>query len=389
VTARQRHLPMRDVLARIRHPPLREPAFWAVQVMVLLLAGLHLLVDLRASLENGSFPTGVPVGLLLVPVGYAALRYGLSGSAATASWATLLWLPDLALPSGRGHPGDDLVELALVLGMAVFAGIYVERERLERARAEALEADRHTSERRFAAELVRLQEQERRRIAQELHDDPLQRLIQLARHLELADGSPARPDGPASLAGIREELLDAVNSLRESTRGLRPAGIDELGLVPALRGLLAEAEAESGVQGDLEVTGGIVRAASEVELGLFRIVQEAVRNVVRHAGATRLRILVTFDDEVLSVEVFDDGRGFDPETVRLHRDDHFGLLGMSERARLLGGDVELRSVRGEGTWVTATVPLPWSGAVAPEDGAVPGEHSSGLGEVSTRIPPAI
>jgi hypothetical protein len=118
------------------HPPVREARFWVIQAMVLLIAGVHLLVDLDVSAETGAFPAGLPVALLILPVGYAALRYGLTGSAATSIWATLAWLPDLLLPRDQGHVGGDLVNLALVLGVALFFGQHIEVERLAHARVQ-------------------------------------------------------------------------------------------------------------------------------------------------------------------------------------------------------------------------------------------------------------
>ena len=122
-------------IGRVLQPPLRDPRFWLVQVVVIGLAAAHLIVDIISSPESSAFPSGLPVGLLLVPVGYAALRYGLSGSVATAVWATVLWLPDLLLPNDRGHSYDDLTELALVIAVAVFVGYHIDGERSERYRA--------------------------------------------------------------------------------------------------------------------------------------------------------------------------------------------------------------------------------------------------------------
>ncbi|HLW45384.1 MAG TPA: PAS domain-containing protein, partial [Acidimicrobiales bacterium] len=133
-------------LRRASHPPLRDWRFWAIQGAVVLLAGLHLLVDLHTSVEAGPFPGGVPVALLIVPVGYAALRFGLGASAATGLWATILWLPDLLLPLNEGHAPSDVIELALVVVVAIVFGEHIEVERLAHARVEAATAERLTAE---------------------------------------------------------------------------------------------------------------------------------------------------------------------------------------------------------------------------------------------------
>ena len=128
---------------RAAHPPIHELPFWVIQLMVLTIAVLHLLVDMHFVVATSAFPAGVPVTLLIVPVGYAALRYGLAGSAATGTLAIFLWLPDLLLPPNQGHIGGDLVDLLLILVVGLFFGQRIDYERLafarsERATAEAL-----------------------------------------------------------------------------------------------------------------------------------------------------------------------------------------------------------------------------------------------------------
>lgn len=462
--ARTPRIPLREILGRVFHPPLHDRAFWAVQTMVVVLACVHLVVDLHSSLAPAPFPTGVPIDLLLVPVGYAALRYGLSGSAATAVWAVLLWLPDFALSDDRGHPYADLVDLAIVVAVALFVGVEIERTHLERARAEAAEVDRHAAEvhyhqlfdtnaspillvdpegvvaeanpaavalwgaaigsgtkallglgsenlvegrspqtlrlepeigeerayrlsvsrlkaagggslrqvvledvtaehlaeteaRTWASEVLRAQEEERRRIAREIHDDPLQRLVQVARRMETL-GSPAYSAEEAGrLGAARRELLDVVARLRDVTRGLRPPGLEQLGLVAAAVGLLVDIEDEEGITAEFAVTGEVVRGAPEAEVGLFRILQEAVRNVVRHAHATWLSVEFAYGKGAVHVVVTDDGRGFDQAGAGPVAGSHLGMLGMRERASLLGGRLEVRSAPGHGTVVEATVPL--------------------------------
>lgn len=456
-------IPVRDIFVRALHPPLRDRAFWAVQAMVVIWAIVHIEADLR-SFANGILPTGAPIDPLLIPVGYAALRYGLSGSAATAVWAGLLWLPDLLLSDHRGHPDQDIVQITVVIAVALFVGLEIERAHLEQARAEAAEAERRAAElhyhqlfdtnaspillvnsdgvvaeanaaaaglwagvigstterllgtrgedlgegrspktvrlhtqigeerdyrlsvsrlgagangslrqlvledvteeylagsraRAWAGEVLRAQEEERRRIAREIHDDPLQRLLQLARRME-ALGSPARStDGPDRLGAARDELLDVIGHLRDVTRALHPAGLDQLGLVAAVRGLLADVEVEEGVTTELAVTGEVARGTPEAEVGVFRIAQEAVRNVARHARANRLRVELAYEGGLVRMIVADDGRGFDQAGTRPEAGSHLGILGMRERASLLDGRCEVLSTPGAGTVVTAVVPL--------------------------------
>src|ERR1019366_8894120 len=137
----------RSVLRGAFHPPLRDASFWALQVAVVTLAGFHFYLDSSGILESTTFPTGSPVGLLLLPVLYSALRYGLAGSAATAIWATLLWFPDLLLP--HGHLANDLTDLAVVDVVAIFVGERIERTRIQQRRAEAAEREKQQTELRY------------------------------------------------------------------------------------------------------------------------------------------------------------------------------------------------------------------------------------------------
>jgi signal transduction histidine kinase len=351
----QQTIAPRDVLSRALHPPLRDPAFWAVQAAVATLAGLHFYLDSSDRLESTVLPTGMPVTLLLIPVLYASLRDGLAGSAATALLATLLWLPDLVLPDARGHPAGDAIDLLIVDGAAVFAGVHVERGRIQRRRAEAAERERRDADMRYrdlfvavrayAARLVDAHEEERQRIARDIHDDPLQRLVDVARRMD-ASQPPA----------TRAALLDVVNRLRDITRGLRPPGLDQLGLPAAVRGMLADVEDGGAVAMHLDVQGSPRRLADNVELAAFRIVQEATRNVLHHAHAHDVRVTLGYTRDGLQVSVSDDGCGFDAGAVLAQPGAHLGLLGMRERAAALGGSLTVSSQPAQGTQVRAELP---------------------------------
>jgi signal transduction histidine kinase len=209
----------------------------------------------------------------------------------------------------------------------------------------------------YAALVVRAEEDQRRRLARELHDEPLQLFVHLARRLEGLGEAPGIPAAAAAgLAEAREQALDAALRLRSLARDLRPPTLDHLGLVAALSSLLADVGEEVDLHADLQVTGKAVRLAADIELGAFRIIQEAVRNALRHAGARRLHVSVEFGAGELRLTVADDGRGFTPGELDDLAATHLGLLGMRERALLLGGHLKVRSAPGAGTVVHARVP---------------------------------
>jgi signal transduction histidine kinase len=344
----------RALIPRTVRPPVREVRFWILQAVVVAIAVLHLVIDV-ISAESNAVPAGIPVALLLAPIGYAALRYGLAGSVATAVWATVLWLPDLLLPRDRGHVGNDVIELALVIAVAVFVGYHIDAERQARAHV-----------RRLTGLLLQVQEEERRRIAHELHDEPLQLLVHLARSLDRLETAPTVP---AMLAGglgeARRQALDIAGRLRAVVAGLRPPALEQLGLTVALRGFLTDVGEASAVCMDMQVTGEDRRLTPELELGAFRIAQEAVNNVIRHAGARKLVLTLAFEAAGLRLRVADDGCGFDPGTVNRPSPSRggLGMLGMRERAEIAGGRLTIKSAPGEGSVVEAT----FKSASAPTD----------------------
>jgi len=333
----------------------REVNFWVVQAMVVGLAATHLSVDAVSTAGPGAIVSGIPLGLLLVPVAYAALRHGLSGSVATALWAILLWLPEWVLPQDSGHVGNDLIELLLVVAVALFVGYHIDAEHLARQRART-ESERA---RRFAELLVEVDEEERSRVSRELHDEPLQLVAHLARSLERLEQVPQTPVTLAEgLAGARRHALEVASRLRAIAKGLRPPALEQLGLAAALRGLLAEAGEAAAVRTDLHVTGTEARLPPKIELAAFRVAQEAVNNVIRHAGATQVVLSLAFRENGLRLRVADDGQGFDPTPQQVQAAARpMGLLGMGERAALVGGQLVIRSRPGEGTLVEAVFPV--------------------------------
>lgn len=212
----------------------------------------------------------------------------------------------------------------------------------------------------YAGHTLRAQEDERRRIAQELHDDVLQSLILLVRHLDAIEESfGASPAVTLErLQATRAVAEDLVRSVRGFAYQLRPPTLEALGLVASLRQGLDEMASRAGLESEFIVEGPPRRLADDVELGLFRIAQEALRNVERHAAATAVVVTVRFAENGVMLQVEDNGAGFDAEgeQPRLAERRHFGLLGMQERAALVGGRLSIASRPGGGTTVITTVP---------------------------------
>jgi len=217
---------------------------------------------------------------------------------------------------------------------------------------------RHAGLRAFAAHVLGAQEAERKRIAQELHDETVQKIVLVCRQLDVAETSKLPAASREALSHARRTAEEIVEELRDFARALRPPALEDLGLVSALRRLLAEIAERERVEVSFDGPLEERRLAPESELALFRIAQEALRNVEHHAQASHVRITITVDLSEVRLEVADDGIGF---TAHPGQDfaaaGHLGLLGMRERAETLGGSLDVRSGPQGGTRISATIPL--------------------------------
>lgn len=204
--------------------------------------------------------------------------------------------------------------------------------------------------------LLRVQEEERRTIARELHDHLGQLLTGLRFQLEAAhrDAPPALQATLKESLGSSDEIL---RYLREMTQQLRPRVLDDLGLAPALEWHLNLFQRQTGINVALDVSLPPSRLPSDLETAVFRVVQEALTNVARHAGTMAANVTLTTGDNQLLVEITDRGRGFDLDAVQARRDS-LGLTGLCERVILAGGRFEIFSKTGQGTRIHAEFPLP-------------------------------
>ena len=221
------------------------------------------------------------------------------------------------------------------------------------------ETRRHDQMEAYATRVVLGQEEERRHLAQELHDGPLQTLIHLCRKIDEVD-SPSdvsRSDAPPSLSELRPIVEHTVAELRSIAKGLRPSILDDLGLVASINQLLADAGDRQGFETSFGVTGPERRLPPAVELTVFRIAQEALSNVERHAGARHVAVGINFDVGGLRLLVKDDGSGFVTSgQTSERRSASLGLPGMKERAHLIGSRLLIHSDLGAGTTVDIRVP---------------------------------
>ena len=245
-------------------------------------------------------------------------------------------------------PGD--VELLSVIGRYIAGALH-------QARLHRQLVGRERAHENFVEQVIEAQEIERRRLAGDIHDGISQRLITLSYRLDAAARAVADDPAEASVQlDAARELVDlTLEEARAAIGGLRPPVLDDLGLAGGLASL-----ARSIPQLRLEVDLTETRLQEHVELALYRIAQECLQNVVKHAQATVARLTFTVHGSTAQLEIIDDGVGFNALEHPIGSDESrgYGLLSMSERAELVGGRLNIRSTPGSGTSVTATIPLP-------------------------------
>jgi signal transduction histidine kinase len=451
---------------RAWQPPTHRREFWAVQALVLVIAGSHYALELGGDPLHGALAF-VPTSLYLIPVVYAALNFGLHGSLPTAVWCAVLTVPNAVFMHSDVDRLGEIWQVGLVVAVAAFVGHRVDREKRARQEAEEREHARRASEekyrgifdhvaepillldergvvddaneaagRLFSAEptdirgrslrglidieldtaakggsgvvplaagegertvwvepvliplgdtggpphsqlmlrdltpqLERQQEleayarrtaaareEERGRIAREIHDGPLQTLVLLWRKLDALDASDD-PPRQAELRAARQAAQAAAEELRRVSRDLRPSVLHDLGLNTALRAEVTSFGRRSAIAARFVGVGSERRLDEGRELALLRIVQEALRNIEQHARARRATVRLHYQAARVRLVISDDGTGVvEQPTAQLVSNGKLGLIGMREQAKLIGGSLAIAAGRRGGTTITLTVP---------------------------------
>jgi signal transduction histidine kinase len=244
---------------------------------------------------------------------------------------------------------DMLTAVGRQIGIAVEnASLYQELRQTEMLRRQLMERG------------IDLQEEERKRIARELHDQTSQRLTSVLMALGFLGESESMEEVQARVRDLRSAVAQTLEEVHDLALELRPRLLDDLGLVAALRHYLREFRDKSHIPVDLQVVGlDDERLPPRIETALYRIAQQALVNVARHAQADTVGVLLEHRDTLVVLIVEDDGIGFDVEQVMgSHvQEGNLGLYGMRERASLLGGTFTIESTPGAGTSIFADVPL--------------------------------
>ncbi|MBE3572220.1 MAG: histidine kinase [Moorella humiferrea] len=224
----------------------------------------------------------------------------------------------------------------------------------------SLKIDELQETQQMAYNIIRAQEEERKRVAREIHDGPAQSMANLAMRaeycLKLLDKDPAK---------VRQELVDLQNmvmlslqDVRKIIFDLRPMVLDDLGLVPALKRFFTIYNEKYGLEIEFIFFGKERRLESTVEIALFRIIQEAINNIKKHAQAASAKVKMEIQPDKVMISISDNGRGFDLNSVQDRKDGKgYGLIGMRERVQLLNGEMVIDTAPGKGTHISIMIPL--------------------------------
>jgi signal transduction histidine kinase len=267
---------------------------------------------------------------------------------------------------GQGKPSllpsetqsDELGQVSIAFN--AMAQQVKERDEENRALSDDLRRQ-HAQRGELLRRLITAQENERRRVARELHDELGQALTGLALHAELMERFIGSDSGSAiaQLDQIRTIINETTDQMYDMILDLRPSALDDLGLAVALRVYAERLLSGTGITFELDVESLTERLPPTIETALYRIFQETLSNVVRHAGAKHVRIRLAQCDGSFEGGIADDGQGFDYETVRMdgHSPHGLGLLGIQERVVQCGGQLEIVSRPGNGTHIYIRIPL--------------------------------
>ncbi len=227
------------------------------------------------------------------------------------------------------------------------------------------------SSRQRASQIINAQEEERKRIARELHDETSQVLTSLLISLAILEESIQTEEARKRISDTRALAHQTLRAIRSLSIDLRPSALDDLGLLPALRWYLKEYQQKCSIEVDFHATGLKDRLPTEMETALYRIVQECLTNTARHSHARKATVTLKEEDDIVYGTIVDDGDGFDyAALLKIPTQERslgrgLGLTGMQERALLLNGELDIQTAPGQGTTVDVCIPIPRGHTNAP------------------------
>ena len=214
-------------------------------------------------------------------------------------------------------------------------------------------------------QIIKAQEDERLRVSREIHDGPAQQMANLIYQASICERLvDIKPDeAKHGMQELRRQIRSCLTDVRQIIFDMRPMSLDDLGLVPAVRQLINKLDERNLLKTDFQVDGKSHPLDKHVEVCLFRMIQEALNNVYRHSGVTNAKVRMLFAPDHLAMVIADEGEGFDMAAMEEERKNsegngHFGILGMEERASIIGAILTVLSEPGKGTKVHIKMPYP-------------------------------
>jgi two-component system, NarL family, sensor histidine kinase UhpB len=337
-----RALSLTPGLKKLLTLPLLYKVLFANSVVILLGATLGTYLATRLQDRSGTFVLVgfVITGLLVsVVINFVLLKLALYPLTRLRETMHQVQLGDLSLqaPVTGGDPDAD--QLAVTFNTMLAAIDDLSKTR--------------------ASQILHAQEEERKRIARELHDETSQVLTSLLISLALLEESITGEEARARIVETRVLAHQTLRAVRNLSIDLRPSALDDLGLLPALRWYIKEYQQKCGIDVDFVASGLRERLTPETETALYRIIQESLTNTAKHSHAQKVWVSIAGENGWVRASIRDDGSGFDAPAVLKTpwQDRGLGLAGMLERASLLDGTVEIHSKAGEGTTINVAIPL--------------------------------
>jgi len=341
-----------------------NPHFWIITGIVLILTFVYYshffiiqLVDPRWNffwrLVYFEFINNINCGLFYIPFIYAAIIFWWRGILITWLLSMIIMMPRIRYlsPDITSFVTNIffLITPLLVVIIAVSLKKWKDTERLALIK-------REEERQAYLSEIINAQEDERKRIAREIHDDTTQRLWVLANRIKDLEKKDAFGTNPAVLTEL-EEIKDATLRISDDARrlsvALRPGILDDLGLVPAIRWIVDRFNSEGNIKAEIEFIDRSRHPFDhETSTHLFRIIQEALNNVKRHSEATQVSITLENAPNTIKLTIQDNGKGLPKDINKVPEQDKLGIIGMQERVRLLDGKFNIRSQNGRGTIIS-------------------------------------
>jgi two-component system, NarL family, sensor histidine kinase DegS len=350
-----------------------SPHFWAILLIVSFLFIFYYqnyIFGYRVFsyfwyIELYEFNYNVIGSLFFIPLIYAASVFRWRG-------AVIMWIVSMAiiLPQILTFRNDlvshvtNIFFLLIPLIIVIFISLELSWRDRERKSLTEREFERETERQNYLSQIFKAQEDERKRISQEIHDDPIQKLsgvaslAQMLAHDKCLESYPILKERSES---IRDTIISISHDLRRLSIDLRPTVLDDLGLIPALYWLVDRFKQESGINAQMEIIGESRELTKKITVLIFRIVQEALNNARKHSQAKNARVTLQFMDKTIKAIVQDDGRGFSVPAVfkqyELLDRGKLGLIGMHQRTQVLNGSFNIVSAPGKGTVISVEVVL--------------------------------